>query len=118
MPKSKLIRIDKRKRFPLADIPGEETVKLITYTRGDPQYHVIEDDGSVVEFGKPLREVLHEAINGVFHKISPNTGKQYSLSIKHLEHADPNTTYVVFRFGFRALPEADGTPVRLTFDEE
>ncbi len=70
----------------------------------------------MVEGGTPLQDVLDEAVNGEVHRNSTLTGKQYTFWVKHLEYADPDTTYVIFQFGIRALPAPDGTPVRLVLE--
>ncbi len=94
MPERKTVRVSMRQHAPLANVRVEETAKLVTYTKGDPEYQITEDDGAVVEAGRPLRDVLMEAVNGEFHRVGLLTGKQYTFSLKHLEHADPDTMYV------------------------
>lgn len=109
-----LIRIKKRGKGPAVDVPGDETVTVTTYTRGDPAYQFQAEDGTLHEGGVPLRELLGATEVTLRSHI---TGRFYTIRLDHLPATDPDNTYVVFTFAFRVHPAPDGTPRRLVWDD-
>lgn len=107
-----------RATAPLAEgYAGRETVQLVAFKKGDPQYQRPDSRGNMRDAGIPLAELRKSARDDIASLTSPISGKQHQVSISQWATADPNETLIQIQWGFYPDPTADGKRPRIEFED-
>ncbi|MBS1968221.1 MAG: hypothetical protein JST60_20995 [Chloroflexi bacterium SZAS-1] len=69
-------------RYALRNVPGQEIIKVIAYTKGDPQYQVDRGDGTLIEAGISLRQLRPDPKSHTIKATHQLTGGEYVISLE------------------------------------